>query len=146
MFLLTACFKPSQVDLPPDDPSTGGGPPKRVLGTIAFYDDPVEIILPAAVARGETLIVAVTTYGGGCLKQGDTEVRVTGLEAQITPYDLATSVPEYPCTADLAFYTHTAELRFTETGEARIQVTGLQKNDQNVQSVVTHVTRTLTVR
>lgn len=125
---------------------SGAEQPRRVIGTLAHYGDPVRVEVPSSVGLGEDFQVKVTTYGGGCLDKGDTEVERDGLEVSIRPYDLDTSVPKYPCTADLALYTHIVELRFEEAGEAQLRIFGLRKDASNPQGTLITVTRTLEVR
>lgn len=106
----------------------------------------MQIAVPDSVALGEDFKVKITTYGGGCLEKGDSEVERSGLEVSIRPYDLDTSGPEYPCTADRALYTHTVELRFAEAGEAQLHLFGLKKDWDNPQGTLITVMRTVEVR
>jgi hypothetical protein len=122
------------------------GAPKRIVGTISYYGDPVQVTVPTSVNRGEDFEVEVTTYGGGCIDKGGTDSEVKGLEATVEPYDLDTSTPGYPCTADLAFYTHTVELRFSEVGNAQVRILGLKKDASSPQGTPITVTRTVAVR
>lgn len=98
------------------------------------------------VELGEAFEVEITTYGGGCIDQGDTEVELEGLQARIRPYDYDTSVPGFGCTLELIPYTHTASLRFDSRGKAQIQVLGLEKSLDNQRGTMITVTRTLEVR
>jgi hypothetical protein len=122
--------------------------PKRVVGTLAHHGDPIQIIAPHVVNRGEDFKVEITTYGGGCLKKGASKVELEGSKADIKPYDLDTSVslPNYGCTMELIPYTHTVELRFEEAGEAQLRIFGLRKDASNPQGTPITVTRTLEVR
>lgn len=116
---------------------------ERLIATIEFYGDPIRIELPATVRAGVAFQVKVRTYGGGCIDQGDTEVRVTGMTARVTPYDLEVTrlPPDYACTSDLRVYEHVAEVRFATPGTGTVIVTGLRKPENEVISV----TRTVDV-
>lgn len=117
---------------------------ERVQGTIIFYNDPVQVEVPARVTRGEPFTVSVVTQVGGCLEPGDTEVRVEGLRAEVTPYDKDFTTPGIPCTTDIEFYTHTATLSFEEVGTAEIVFRGLEEAATGTREI--SVTRTLEVR
>lgn len=95
----------------------------RVLGTIAGFaaEDPRIEITPT----GRQVTVAVTTYGGGCDSQGETEVEVSGLEATVEPYDYA-ALPGSPCNRMLRSFRHATTVRFGRSGAARIVVRGLK--------------------
>jgi hypothetical protein len=92
--------------------------------------------------------VAVTTYGDGCHRRGDTEVRVTGLVATVTPYDY-TALPGTPCTRQLVSMRHTAAVTFEQAGTAQIQVRGLDGSTRHAANLVGDtlvVERTVPVR
>lgn len=95
----------------------------RVLGTIAGFtaEDPRIQITTA----GREATVAVTTYGGGCDSQGDTEAEVSDLEAVVTPYDYARR-PGASCTRLLRTFRHETTIRFERSGLARVIVQGLE--------------------
>ncbi len=110
---------------------------ERMIGTIEFYSDPVRIQLPDTVQRGVTFPVRVRTYGGGCIDEGDTEVKVNGLAAQVTPYDIEVThlPPGYACTADLRLYEHVGQVRFDQPGTATLIVRGRKKPEKTIISV-----------
>lgn len=114
--------------------------------TISYYDEPVQITVPNSVARGETFTVSVMTFVGGCLEPGKPETEANGPEATIRPYDIDTTKPEYPCTADIASHPHTAELRFDMSGEAQIRFVGLREWPENPEGIEITQTRTVEVR
>lgn len=96
----------------------------RVLGTIAGYNagDPY-VEVPANAERGVPFAVAVRTYGNGCYRAGNTEVRVVGPAAvEVAPYDF-TRVGGV-CTDILKGSTHRATVRFDAAGPARVRVRG----------------------
>jgi len=70
--------------------------------------------------------VAVRTYGGGCVDQGDTEVTISGADAEVRPFDIfVTRAPDnYVCTDILKLFTHRATLRFTQAGPATVRIRG----------------------
>jgi hypothetical protein len=63
-----------------------------------------------------------STYGSGCTQKGDTRVEIEGLTADISPYDRTAT--GRPCTMELRFFQHAAELRFDRAGIARVRVRG----------------------
>ena len=143
--VLAACAQPAG----PSDPPLGdrrespdGVVQERRVGTIEHYRDPVRVEAPASVAVGETFEVRVTTYGGGCIAQGDTEVAVGDLRAVVTPYDWETvSMPRnFACTSELRFYTHTAALRFDRAGTATVAVRGRERPGDRVFTVERRIT------
>ena len=96
------------------------------IGAIEHYGDPVRVEVPESVQRNQDFTVKVTTYGGGCITKGTTEVKVEGRLALITPYDWVVTrlPPNWACTLDLRLLEHTATLRFSEPGTAQIQIRG----------------------
>lgn len=112
--------------------STGNPDRVRVLGAIKGYnsDDPrIEVS-----AAGRTVRVIVTSYGGGCHSRGDTEVSVSGLTADVTPYDF-TAPAGTPCTLPLLSFRHEAEIRFDRGGTALIRVHGIDASTRNAQNM-----------
>lgn len=118
---------------------------RPVIGTILHYGEPVQITLPPSVGRGQPFIVSVVTYGGGCLKRGFVEIQSGSSGATVTPYDVDTSMPDVPCTLELAEHRHTTHLRFDEPGRVFVRVVGLRRalNEADARIVET---RLLTVR
>ena len=108
----------------PTDPSD-----ERNIGTIQFTEaDPVRIEAPATAPAGTSFEVRVTTYGGGCIRQGDTEVQTDGLRSTITPFDVNVTPPAGgACTDDLRLYQHVAQVRFDAAGEARVIIRGYSR-------------------
>ena len=108
--------------------TTGPGEFKRErqLAVIRFYQDPMLIEVPSVVSRGVDFEVAVRTFGGGCIAQGDTEVSIVGRTAEVRPFDVFVTQlpPNGACTDDLRYYLHRATLRFTEPGMAIVRVRG----------------------
>ena len=94
-------------------------------------DDP-HIDVPATVAAGSPFAVEVTTYGGGCVSEGYTQVSLTGRSAIVTPWD-RNSGGEI-CTLELRSFRHSATLRFDERGIATVTIRGMRvPGDEPVQ-------------
>ena len=118
---------------------------ERVIGTLEHYGDTAQVVVPDTVARGAAFPVRVTTYGGGCIRKGSVETDIEGLRAMVTPYNerIRSGWPvRIDCTDDLAFYTHTATLRFTRAGVATVVIQGLRKPEHDTITV----TRTVVIR
>ena len=113
---------------------------ERVIATISHYGDPARVEVPDVVTRGVAFEVAVTTYGGGCILQGDTEVAVQGASAVVTPYDIELRPLEGGCTDDLRFYKHVGSVRFDSPGQAEVTVRGVRKPEGEVITVRKTVT------
>lgn len=116
---------------------------QRQLGTIAGFqlNDPTITVIP----DGRTVAVSVTTYGGGCESQGETEVAVNGLSAVITPYDY-TSTSTGACTDILRSFVHSTSIQFGTAGSARIVVRGLDggsRTAKNLRGDTIEVVRTI---
>jgi hypothetical protein len=91
----------------------------RVVGTIIGFsaNDPrVEI-----VAQGSTAHVTIITYGSGCDSIADTDARVLGLVAEVTPHDLRGTCPQ----RNLVELRHTVDVTFSQQGTAQIVVKGV---------------------
>lgn len=150
LLLLVACAVPAGYDAPapPNGGSGGGtdngdGPPERVFGTIEYYEEPISVTVPETVTVGETFSVTVMTYGGGCIEQGETDVRLEARRAEIRPYDYNVT-PRLPCDTSLHTFEHTATVIFTEVGEAEVVFYGQSVSDDGATN--TSATRTVTVR
>jgi hypothetical protein len=92
---------------------------------LAFVGDSARIAAPDSVAVGSSFVVVVESYGGGCIRDGGTEVALDGLAADVRPFDYF-PVPssDRVCTADLRIIEHPAALRFTRSGRATVRVHG----------------------
>jgi hypothetical protein len=102
---------------------------ERGPAVLAFYGDTTAVELAASVRVGEVAIVRFTSFGGGCVRQDETEVAVSGLTAEVRPYRREPSKlpPNTACTADLRIDQNVAELRFAEPGRARVRIVGLAR-------------------
>ena len=102
--------------------TTATGPDqRREIGTIAGYqaNDPHITVS----SSGRAVTVSVTTYGGGCEAQGETEVAVNGLNAVVTPYDYTTTAAA--CPDILKSFVHSTSIQFAGFGTAQITIRGL---------------------
>lgn len=88
-------------------------------------DQEARVVAPARVNAGASFQVNVTTYGGGCERQGETEVSVSqqARMADVRPYD-ETNVAAEVCTDILKMFSHTATVRFDQPGPAVVRVHG----------------------
>ena len=101
-----------------------------------------QVVVPARVNAGAEFQVRVTTYGGGCHRQGKTGVSVSERTrmAEVTPFDELNVAAEV-CTDILKMFSHTVAVRFDQPGTAVVRVHGRRLQDN---AVVT-VTRTVEV-
>ena len=101
------------------------GSSERQLALIDFGggSDTVVFVVPDTVLKSTPFEVTVRSYGGGCIRQGDTEVSISANVAEVRPFD---SFPVGPqsCTLELRFFTHAATLQFNSAGSATVRVRG----------------------
>ena len=114
----------------------GLGEEKRV-GVIEHYGAPVVITVPDSVQAGVSFEVSVLTYGGGCLSKDGTEVQVSGLSADVTPYDIHSGAEA--CTDNLGLFDHRAMVTLRESGVAEIRFHGKQLPEDSLITVVREV-------
>lgn len=97
----------------------------RVLGNLDFHGTQEPVKAPTSVRAGEEFQVTITTFGGGCERKGDEGVLLTETGATVMVYDFTQATrPGVPCTDILKQLTHTVTLRFTQPGQAVIQIWG----------------------
>lgn len=113
------------------------------LGRVEFYDGPLRLEAPDSVEVGQPFVVAVETYGGGCISHEETEVEFTGEGAEFRPFDRR-SIPgkNGTCNDDLAYIPHEATLRFETPGSKEIRIHGRRVSfgeDEVVQIPITVV-------
>jgi hypothetical protein len=82
------------------------------------------LIVPDTIRAGVAFIATVTTFGNtGCIRPDRSQVRASGLQADITPYDSARSgLP--PCLAGWEAYSRSVDLVFATPGAARVRLHG----------------------
>lgn len=99
------------------------------LGVITTTFDLGTPIEHPAVAQPNTDIpITVLTYGSDCTWPKRTDVKVTGLKAEIRPYD--ESAVDSVCGDTIFSYRHTTTVRFEEAGKAEITVFGYGEGDR----------------
>ena len=104
------------------------GPNERlVVGTVAFFSDPVVIEVPDTVSVSVPFSVSVHTFGGGCKRIGPTEVVINGLDAEITPFDYTMTGDGVVCTDILRVFDHEASLTFAAAGSATVTFRGKEE-------------------
>jgi hypothetical protein len=115
---------------------------ERQLGTIQFHGQPIVVQVPNTVSRGIDFEVVVTTYGGGCVGQGDTQVTTSATGVEIRPFDIfITEMPDnYACTDILKTFPHRATLRFTEAGSVTVRIHGREEPGGDMVVVARQVT------
>lgn len=109
--------------------------PERQPGTLEYYGDSVRVHVPDTVTAGAAFEVRVTTYGGGCMQKGETDVYVRGRTAEIRPYDYEPTDSGQTCPAILVLYNHTATVTFAEPGEATVRIHGWKKPENTFLTV-----------
>lgn len=97
----------------------------RVIGRMELQN-PGErpVAVPESAAAGRTFEVTVRTAGGGCMRQGDTELLMDGNEAIVTPYDIEI-IPrddDVVCPGYLTYYEHVAQVEMPMEGEGVIVI------------------------
>jgi len=94
---------------------------RRQVGSIS--ETPATLQMPASVRRGVAFTATVTTYGSSsCTRADGAEVTVSGLLAEVTPYDR--KAIGSLCTTDVASFPRPVTLRFDEAGDAVVRVQG----------------------
>ncbi len=116
----------------------GGSEWELRRGVIEFYDDPVIIEHADTLGVGSSGSVAVSTYGGGCIRQGVSEVTINGMTAVIEPFD-SVHVAAEGCTDELRVFRHVVVVQFTERGTATLRIVGLSRPADNEITVTRHV-------
>jgi hypothetical protein len=98
---------------------------ERRQGVLSLGNTPSTTV-PGDGTVGVPIPLAIVTVGGGCMRQGDTDVRVGGLAADVTPYDSVYVYlpPQMACTSDLRYYTHQTSVVFDAIGVATVRIHG----------------------
>jgi hypothetical protein len=82
------------------------------------------VTAPDTAKRLQPITVTITSYGGGCISQGETDVAISDLQAEIRPYRYEVVGPDVVCTLELRVFEHVATLQFAKLGTATIRVLG----------------------
>lgn len=108
--------------LPACDGLVDGAGWRRQVGEIS--ETPATLQMPASVQRGVAFTATVTTIGSSsCTRADGAEANVSGLLAEVMPYDRK-ATGGVPCTADLASFPRPVTLRFDQAGDAVVRVHG----------------------
>jgi hypothetical protein len=90
-----------------------------------YYGQPVVIEVPAVATAGASFTVAVTTYGGGCIAEDRTVVLVTGMTADVVPYQrVYRPRANEACTEELRITRREASVTFQAPGQAVVRMHG----------------------
>jgi hypothetical protein len=122
------------------------GPDRRVVDGVVYERRPsvlvfaggeaVRVTSPDTVTAGVPFPVTIVTYGGGCILLGETAVAVSGLFAELRPFEwFVTPSANVACTDDIRRLEHTATVTFPTAGRATLRVLGRQLPDEGTVSV-----------
>ena len=122
--------------------SSGTGPSaarlERRPALLSFYADSATVTLPDTVSRLQPVTVAVTSYGGGCITQGETDVAVSDLLAVIRPYRYEVTGSHAFCEDAVRLFQHVATIQFAKAGQAEVRVIGERRpGDDQIELVRT---------
>lgn len=111
------------------------------LGRIEFYHDPAIVEAPSSAGIGQSFVVRVMSYGGGCISPERTDVELTSDDVNIMPYDRRHIPAENEaCTSELRLFPHEATLVFNVAGSKTIRIHGRRVNfdvDEKIQIPLT---------
>lgn len=124
LLLATACYDPL------------GPREELVIGTVAFYSEPVEIDVPHTVQAGVPFPVQVRTYGGGCERIGPTEVTSRDGGALVVPRDFTTTGPGIACADVLKWFDHEAQVVLQTPGSSTVTIRGRVEPDDRIEDFV----------
>ena len=92
---------------------------------IHFYHDPLLVEVPPTATAGAPFTVAVTTYGGGCIAEDTTVVKVQGNRVDVVPYQrIYLPAPNGACTQELRITRRQASVVVPTAGNAIVRVIG----------------------
>ncbi len=107
-----------------------GANEERVIGEIDLSIPETVVAPPSApdtVAVSRLFVVSLLTIGGGCRRVGETEVRVVGNTAFVTPYDYR-GTGGRTCTLGLKPFIHDTTVRFDVVGQALVLITAQDRD------------------
>jgi hypothetical protein len=95
------------------------------VGVLREVDGEPAVVVPPSARAGEPFDVLITTVGGGCIREGETEVVLDGDVPTVTAYDrYAVPRPGIGCLGVEAWIEHTASVSFASPGDAVVVVRG----------------------
>jgi hypothetical protein len=98
---------------------------ERAPAVLTFDGDTTIVTLPAAARLGETVTLRFTSFSGGCTRKDTPDAVVSGLHAEVRPYERApTQSSDLVCPAVLGVEQNVVELRFLEAGRAQVRIVG----------------------
>lgn len=92
--------------------------------------DADDFTVPDSAEAGRPFTVTVLTLGGGCAQKADTEVRIDGSTAVITPYD---HVSDGDCATYSVYNEHNANVVFGAVGDGRVILRAVDVNRDPVE-------------
>lgn len=91
---------------------------------LEHYGDAAQVTVPETAPAGVPATVQVVSYGGGCIREGFTDVVTEGMTVDVRPFDFHTTGEKVVCTAELALFRRDVQLRFDQPGTATIRIHG----------------------
>lgn len=115
LLLLQACADPFAYD------------ERRVLAVIRMSSEANHEVVaaPDTVSAGSPFVVTITSFGGGCIREGGAEVSAVPGGVEISVYDYTPAPGEsVVCPAVLRRLSRTVTLTIDEPGAARLYIRG----------------------
>lgn len=92
---------------------------------LVYFFDPVLIEMPSSTPFGSAVTITITTYGGGCIQKGRTDVVQANNHLDLFPLDIFAG-PGPNCTDDLRFNTHHVSFVARLRGDLRVRIHGAE--------------------
>ena len=99
---------------------------------LAHYGDTTAVTIPSVGQVDEVIEVRFTTFRGGCIGQGPTEIQLMPGAAEIRPMhlELTDLPPNTACPAILVVEQHSVPVQFSAPGLARIRLVGWARPEE----------------
>ena len=99
---------------------------------LAHYGDTTTVTIPGVAQVDEVIEVRFTTFRGGCIGRGPTQVQLTPGAAEIRPthLELTDLPPNTACPGVLVVEQHPVPLQFSAPGLARIRLVGWARPEE----------------
>jgi len=135
--LQLGCSQPTKPTFPLSSPALSleqplpaAGHSARRVAFIALSGEAITVDVPSAARAGQPLLVAVTTYGGGCISEDTTVVDVHEHLADVVPYQrIYQPGRNEGCTMELRVNRRQVAVVFPERGVATVRVIGRVAGD-----------------